>query len=104
MRILEAIRLRAVVWVWKHTPDCAEMSRLASRSLDQPLSWRLRLRMRLHFLICLWCQRYFKQLKFLRQAAPSLAAQAGTLPGRGLSPEARQRLVQRLQIAEDKKA
>ena len=27
-----------VIWVWKHTPSCAEMSRLTSRALEQPLT------------------------------------------------------------------
>ena len=102
MKIFESIKRRAIVWVWKHTPNCADMSRLASRSLEQPLSRRMRLRMRLHYLICVWCKRYFKQLKFLHKAAPNFEDQAGTLPGRGLSAEARQRIVQRLQLAENK--
>ena len=102
MKIFESIKRRAMVWVWKHTPNCADMSRLASRSLEQPLSLRIRLRMRLHYLICVWCKRYFKQLKFLRQAAPNFEDHAGALPGRGLSIEARQRIMQRLQLAENK--
>ena len=104
MKLFESIKLRAVVWVWNHTPNCADMSRLASRSLDQPLSLRLRLKMRLHYLICAWCKRYFKQLKFLHEAAPRFEEHAGALPGRGLSAEAKQRLVQRLKVAENKRS
>ncbi len=85
MNIFESIKMRAIVWVWKHTPNCADMSRLASRSL-----------------ICVWCKRYFKQLTFLHEAAPHFAGHAGTLPGRGLSVEAKQRMVQCLQVAENK--
>ncbi len=102
MKIFESIKRRAIVWVWKHTPNCADMSRLASRSLEQPLSLRMRLKMRLHYLICVWCKRYFKQLKFLHKAAPNFEDHAGILPDRGLSAEARQRIVQRLQVAENK--
>jgi hypothetical protein len=69
MKIIQSLKKRAIVWVWEHTPNCAEMSRLASRSLEQPLPWSLRLKQRLHFLICAWCQRYARQLNFLHQAA-----------------------------------
>ena len=104
MKILESIRLRVIVWVWKHTPNCADMSRLASKSLEQPLSLRIRFEMRLHYLICVWCKRYFKQLKLLHAAAPQFDYYAGNLPGRGLSVEARRRMAQRLQVVENKRS
>ena len=104
MKILESLKTRWVVWVWNHTPNCADMSRLASRSLEQPLSLRTRLKMRLHYLICAWCKRYFKQLTSLHEAAPHFDEHAATLPGRGLSAEAKQRIVQRLQGVEYKRS
>ena len=104
MKIFESIKMGAIVWVWKHTPNCADMSRLASRSLERPLSLRLQFKMRLHYLICVWCKRYFKQLKFLHEAAPHFADHAGTLPGRGLSAESRKRMVQLLQGADNKRS
>ena len=104
MKIFESIKMGAIGWVWKHTPNCADMSRLASRSLERPLSLRLQFKMRLHYLICVWCKRYFKQLKFLHEAAPHFADHAGTLPGRGLSAEARQHKVQLLQGIENKRS
>lgn len=100
MKLFELLKTRWVVWVWNHTPNCADMSRLGSQSLEQPLSLGTRLRMRLHYVICVWCQRYRKQLRFLHEAAPRFDDHAGILPHRGLSAEARQRIVQRLRIAE----
>jgi hypothetical protein len=104
MKSLDLIKTRWVVWVWNHTPNCAEMSRLASRSLEQPLSLRTRLKMWLHYLICVWCKRYFKQLTFLRKAAPHSGEHAGLLPSRGLSAEAKQRIMLRLQAVEHKRS
>ena len=72
MKLLDSWKLRWVVWVWNHTPNCPGMSRLASLSLEQPASFALRLKMRLHHLICVWCQRYQKQLQFLHRAAPRM--------------------------------
>ena len=102
MKIIATIKERWVVWVWQHTPQCTEILRLASQSLEQPLSFRTRLKMRLHFLICVWCERYDKQLKFLHRACSHASHQDETLPGRGLSAEARQRIVERLKTADNK--
>ena len=92
MKLFASLKTKFVVWVWNHTPTCAEMSRLTSRALEQPLSLKTRLQMRLHFVICAWCRRYFEQINFLRQSAPKLGLQLGELPGRGLAAEAKERI------------
>ena len=35
MKLIESLKMRWVVLVWNHTPNCAEMSRLASLSFEQ---------------------------------------------------------------------
>jgi len=102
MKLVERLKTHWITWVWNHTLNCPEMSRLASQSLERPLPLGTRLKVRLHFLICVWCKRYFKQLKFLHDAAPHFHEHAETLPNRGLSAEARQRIVQRLQVENDR--
>ena len=96
MKLFASLKTHFVVWVWNHTPTCAEMSRLTSRSLEQPLTVKTRLKMRLHFVICAWCRRYFKQINLLHHAAPRLGLELGELPGRGMSVEAKQRITQRI--------
>jgi len=96
VNFLKSIQTRWVVWVWKHTPTCAEISRLASRELEAPLTVKTRMQMWLHFLICAWCEHYYKHLKFLHRAAPSSIERATSMPAHGLSPEAKQRLLKRL--------
>ncbi len=97
MKIANSIKRACVTWIWKHTPNCAEMSRLASQSLDAPLPARIWLKMKLHYVICVWCKRYMKHLKFLRLATPHFHEHADLLSNRTLSVAARQRIVQRLQ-------
>jgi hypothetical protein len=97
MKLLESLKTRWVLWVWNHTPNCAEMSKLASQALDRKLPWNLRLKMRLHVLICCWCRRYSKHLRFLRKAAPRLDERFGELPSRELSARARQRILRQIQ-------
>lgn len=96
MKLLASLKLRWVLWVWKHTPGCTEMSRLSSLAFEQPPAFTLRLRMWLHHLICVWCRRYERQLKFLRRVAPGLQEELETTSSRGLSVEARRRMVERL--------
>ena len=52
----------------EHTPRCHEMTRLISQSMEHPLPLRTRISMRLHYLICIWCERYRNQLRLLRAA------------------------------------
>lgn len=96
MRLIETLKARWVVWIWKHTPTCAEMARLASLSLERPPTLKTRLKMGLHFLICVWCERYYKHLKFLHRAAPRLSEKPELLSSVELSAKAKQRLKERL--------
>lgn len=47
---------------------CQEISELVSKSLDVHLSFRERLAVRLHLLMCKHCNNFKKQMLFLRQA------------------------------------
>ena len=84
-------------WLIRITPSCQDMTRLLSEGMDRPHPLGIRIKMRLHFLICKWCERYKNQLVFLRQA---LSRKPDTLEGEvagsstSLSPEAKDRLKQ----------
>ncbi len=82
---------RLVIFIGKHTPKCREMVRLLSKSMDEPMPLVMRLKKRLHFLICCWCQRYEEQLHYLRETArkfPEHADEASNVP---VSTEMKQR-------------
>jgi len=96
MKLVEVIKTRWIVWVWNHTPNCAEMSRLTSRAFEHPPSLRLRFRMWLHHLICVWCKRYTRHLKFLHRTAPEWREEAERTSPHKLSNDAKQRMVERL--------
>ena len=49
-------------------PNCREASRLLSQAQERPLSAGEWLRLRLHILGCLACQRVEAQMRFLRRA------------------------------------
>lgn len=74
------------------SPNCREASRLQSESLDRPLSLAKRFGLRVHLLLCRWCRRYGKQIRFLRGAARENPDGFNEAAPRRLSPEARERL------------
>ena len=86
-----------VGWLVRITPSCRDMTRLLSEGMDRPLPLGIRIKMRLHFLIFKWCERYKNQLLFLRQALrrdqDGLESEVA-VSSRSLSPEAKDRLKQ----------
>jgi hypothetical protein len=78
--------------VRKLSPNCREASRLQSEALDHSLSLPQRLGLRIHLLLCKWCRRYGKQIRFLREAVHEHPDELTESAARKLSPEARERL------------
>ena len=77
---------------------CRQVSELASQSLDRRLSWRERLAVRLHLLVCSACTRVKHQLEFLRTAARQYARHGEQIEGQArLSPQARERILNTVQ-------
>jgi hypothetical protein len=54
-------------FIAKRTPNCREVVRLLSQSLEVKLPVTTRIKIRFHYLICIWCYRYGKQLRALRR-------------------------------------
>jgi hypothetical protein len=51
---------------------CRQATQLASKQRDVALTWRERLSLRLHLLVCAMCRRYERQLGFLGRVAAGL--------------------------------
>ena len=78
--------------------SCKEVTRLASRSLDEELPRRQRIALRLHALLCRTCARFLKEIEFLRAAGAALDQEMGDpfLMPEALSSDARRRLKEML--------
>lgn len=85
-----------VKFIGKHTPKCREMVRILSRSMDEPMPLMMRIKKRLHFLICCWCQRYEEQLRYIRETARKLPEHADEASGAEFPAEVRERIKQKL--------
>ena len=74
--------------------SCRHMSELTSQSLERPLSRREKVTRRLHMLLCAWCRRYDRQIRFLHRNFTTFASQFPERGEESLSQEARQRILQ----------
>ncbi len=76
--------------------NCKAAVRLQSEALEHQLSFRQRLGLRLHLLLCVWCRRYGKQIAFIHHAAHSHPDEMTKIVPQQLSSEARERLRQKI--------
>jgi len=81
------------------SPNCKQSVRLQSAALDTKLPFRQRLGLGIHLMLCKWCRRYGKQIRFLRSATATRehGAEEQALLQPTLSSEARERIKQRLE-------
>src|ERR1700750_1443145 len=87
---------KLLIFIGKHTPKCREMVRILSKSMDEPMPLMMRIKKRLHFLICCWCQRYEEQLHYMRRTARQFPEHAGEASDVPFSHESRERIKQKL--------
>ena len=85
-----------VKFISKRTPKCREVVRLLSQSMDSKVSLTMRIKLRLHYLICAWCQRYEKQLHELRKFASSVPDHVDDFSQDTLSSTAKERMKEAL--------
>ena len=97
MSLLNAIIARLKSGLNSLSPTCREATRLQSEALEHPLAPMRRLGLWLHLLICKWCRRYGRQVRFLRQAAHEHPDESVEICPQKLSPEARARILRQLQ-------
>lgn len=76
--------------------NCKQTSLLVSQSLDRPLTWRERLAVRGHLLICVYCRRFTQQLKLIRRYMQGWQQQVTESSDIALPLEARERIAQQL--------
>jgi hypothetical protein len=88
-----------VKFIGKRTPKCREVVRILSQSMDSKLPLSMRIKLRMHYLICAWCRRYEKHLHELRKFSSSVPDHAEAFSEDALSPTAKERMKQALREA-----
>src|ERR1700757_2179412 len=77
------LQTKLVIFIGKHTPKCRELVRILSESLDRPMPLSMRIKKRIHYLICCWCHRYEEHLHYIRKTArhfPERADESSNVP------------------------
>lgn len=94
--IIKSGKWKIKKWLFNHLPACKTLVPLMSESLERPLTLRERVKLKLHMMICVWCERYMKQITQLQEASQLKAESILTDETPALSDDARERLKQNL--------
>jgi hypothetical protein len=76
--------------------NCKEATQLISQSLDQPLTWSNRLKLKFHLLLCDACTRFNQQLHQLRHLLTNMIRQTENDSSIHLSEEAKSRIIEHM--------
>jgi hypothetical protein len=68
------------------------MTRLISQSMDCRLPFSTWARMKLHCIICVWCERYAEQITLVKDAVRNFAANSANSGAETISPGRKKRL------------
>ena len=90
------LQLQIVLLICRFTPTCPEVVRILSLGMDKQLSLMMRMKLRIHYLMCSFCERYMKQLKYIRQVSREFPEKIGEISDATLPAEAKQRLKEAL--------
>ena len=60
--------------------------------MDKELTFMTRIKLRIHFLMCSFCERYAKQLKYMRTVAREFPDKIGEVSDASLSADAKEQI------------
>ena len=63
-----------------------------SLGMDRELSLMMRIKLRIHYLMCSFCERYMKQLKYIRQVSHEFPEKIGDVSDASLPADAKERM------------
>ncbi len=86
------LQLQIVLFICRFTPICPEVARILSLGMDKELPLTTRIKLRVHYLMCSFCERYAKQLKYMRQVTREFPEKIGEVSNETLPAEAKERL------------
>jgi hypothetical protein len=89
---LSKLKQAWIIWLAGKLPPCNQIIRIGSEALDRPLTLPERVQVKLHLLICEWCERYLRQARLLRETLPHHPEDVEKTPSAKLSPDARDRI------------
>ena len=79
-----------VGFVCATTPRCNEMARLISQDKEEPVSAIMAFRMKFHYKVCVWCERYRDQVAVISELSKAFGEADSGTPS--LTIEAKERM------------
>src|SRR5437763_10937258 len=86
------LQLQIVLLICRFTPTCPEVTRILSLGMDKELSLTMRIKLRIHYFMCSFCECYAKQLKYMREVSRELPKKIDEASEAKLPTEAKERL------------
>lgn len=86
------LQLQIVLLICKFTPTCPEVIRILSLSMDKELPLIMCIKLRIHYLMCSFCERYMRQLKYIREVAREFPDKIGEISDAKLPADAKERM------------
>ena len=97
LKFYEKLKHTVRYWLLRRLPTCQQTTETISQSMDRPLTFSERGKVKLHLWICVWCQWYMEHLHIIRDTTRAQAAKApDAMSGATLSNDARERIRRRL--------
>ena len=84
--------MQIVLFICRFTPTCPEVTRMLSLGMDKQLSLMMRMKLRIHYLMCSFCERYMKQLKYIRQVSREFPDRIGEVSDASLPADTKERM------------
>ena len=84
--------MQIVLLICRFTPTCPEVVRILSLGMDKELPLITRIKLRTHFLMCSFCERYAKQLNYIREVSREFPEKIGEASDEKLPADAKQRM------------
>jgi hypothetical protein len=86
------LQLQIVLFICRFTPTCPEVVRILSLGMEKELSLTTRIKLRIHYLMCSFCERYMKQLKYIREVSRAFPEKIGEVSNATLPPDTKERM------------
>src|SRR5213596_4066963 len=86
------LQLQMVLLICRFTPKCPEVVRILSLGMDKELPLTTRIKLRIHYFMCSFCERYAKQLKYMRQVAREFPDKIGDISDAALPTTTKERM------------
>ena len=86
------LQLQVVLLICRFTGTCPEVVKILSLGMEKKLPLGTRLKLRVHYLMCSFCERYARQLQYMRTVAQEFPEKIGDVATEEMPDDVKQRM------------